>query len=598
MKITRLIISLFLVASTFINALKFAANTLEGTETGEKLTDKQLAIQRWFSDLTYLRADVNDWAEWGDSVKDIDCDGNTCIRYEIAGLAYAAAILGLKTPAYHQVSEAIMYNSILRMTQQIVWQYVELFDDFKSQSSYPDPVAYKNIMYSGHLVQMISLFEVVFGNYTFSTDGWDFVWTDQTTNEVEVLHYNTSLLMERVYQQSVVYDETGGVPCEPDSIFIICNNYPQNGWLIHDSLHGMNYTAQSIPAWHKSVKYHGINHLLSSTSSSRSLMHSHSSMVNTTANKNNDSYSLDNFFKLDYLIKPLGIWEPVGNIGSDLWAMGWMKTWWPVGDIEATLTPAFESIMNSSCWTQVKKNNSDSSEEIVSYSYLHSKESSQKIFPFSDFITTSFYPMIEKQFLPIKTSQVVQKYQQVMNYFESEFGEVVDLDGDSIDDAYRYNTGDNGDYSIWGTANLLIGMLHPSDDLDYLRRIFQNPHHSSNNKKNDPFVESVEYPSVMVSYAQYSFHPAFTRQHNLTTMIKPGDHPPVDRSHSMVFSQISVASVASDSLLMKVNEILITDYEVIYNKKDKEFVRIKLNLPGWNEETVSVSQEMTIELTF
>jgi hypothetical protein len=594
MKFTRLIISLFLVVYNFINALKFTTNTLEGTETGEQLTDKQLAIQRWFSDLTYLRGDVNDWAEWGESVKDIDCDGNTCIRYEIAGLAYAAAILGLKTRSYRQVSEAIMYNSILRMTQQIVWQYVELFDDFKSQSSYPDPVAYKNIMYSGHLVQMISLFEVVFGNYTFSTNGWDFVWTDLTTSEVEVLHYNTSLLMERVYQQSVVYDETGGVPCEPDSIFIICNNYPQNGWLIHDSLHGTNYTAQSIPAWHKSVKYHGINHLLSSSSSSRSLMHTHSS-INTS---NNDNYSLDNFFKLDYLIKPLGIWEPVGNIGSDLWAMGWMKTWWPVVDIEATLTPAFETIMDSSCWTQVTKNSSDSSEEIVSYSYLHSKESSQKIFPFSDFITTSFYPMIEKQFLLIKSSQELQKYQQVMNYFEVEFGEAVDLDGDSIDDAYRYSTGDNGDYSIWGTANLLIGMLHPSDDLDYLRRIFQSPFNSFNNKKNEPFVESVEYPSVMVSYAQYTFQPTSTRQNNLTAIIKPGDHPQVDRSHSIVFSQIPVGSLAGDSLLVKVNEVLRTDYEVIYDEKDKVFARIVLNLPGWNEETVLQSQGTTIELTF
>lgn len=80
--------------------------------------------------------------------------GNTCIRYEIAGLAYAAAVLAYKTPAYTQVTEQILYNSILRMTKKEVWQYVELFDDFKEQPTYPDPVAYKNIMYSGHLAQV------------------------------------------------------------------------------------------------------------------------------------------------------------------------------------------------------------------------------------------------------------------------------------------------------------------------------------------------------------------------------------------------------------------------------------------------------------
>lgn len=80
--------------------------------------------------------------------------GNTCIRYEIAGLAYAAAVLAYKTPAYTQVVESILFGSIIRMIDKVVWQYVELFDDFKEQSTYPDPVAYKNIMYSGHLAQV------------------------------------------------------------------------------------------------------------------------------------------------------------------------------------------------------------------------------------------------------------------------------------------------------------------------------------------------------------------------------------------------------------------------------------------------------------
>ena len=90
--------------------------------------------------------------------------GNTCIRYEIAGLCYAAAVLAYKTPAYTQIAEATMHNAIHRMIDKIAWQYIELFDDFKAQKTYPDPVAYKNIMYSGHLAQMIALFESISGN--------------------------------------------------------------------------------------------------------------------------------------------------------------------------------------------------------------------------------------------------------------------------------------------------------------------------------------------------------------------------------------------------------------------------------------------------
>lgn len=122
--------------------------------SADALTEKQLHIQRWFSSLTFLQQSDSCWDGWGDAVNDLNCDGNSCIRYEISGLAYAAAVLASKTPAYTDVSESILYDAIMRMITKPVWQYIELFDDFQSQPSYPDPVAYKNIMYSGHLAQV------------------------------------------------------------------------------------------------------------------------------------------------------------------------------------------------------------------------------------------------------------------------------------------------------------------------------------------------------------------------------------------------------------------------------------------------------------
>lgn len=136
------------------SALRVDEKSLRGTEVlAEALTPKQLAIQRWFAQLTYLQ-DINSWSGWGDALSDVDCDGNTCIRYEISSLLYAAAVVGSKTPAYTALTEEIMYNAIMRMIQKPVWQYIELFDDFKDQPTYPDPVIYKNIMYSGHLAQV------------------------------------------------------------------------------------------------------------------------------------------------------------------------------------------------------------------------------------------------------------------------------------------------------------------------------------------------------------------------------------------------------------------------------------------------------------
>lgn len=150
--------SVFILSAAHLTcSLIVEENSVAGTEVlTNALTSKQLAIQRWFAQLTYLQPRDN-WTGWGDAINDVDCDGNTCMRYEISGLAYAAAVLASKTPAYTGLAESIMYDCIMRMIQKPVWQYVELFDDFKDQPTYPDPVAYKNIMYSGHLAQVYNL---------------------------------------------------------------------------------------------------------------------------------------------------------------------------------------------------------------------------------------------------------------------------------------------------------------------------------------------------------------------------------------------------------------------------------------------------------
>jgi hypothetical protein len=633
-----------------VTGLLISPKSLEGIESLESgLTDKQLGIQRYFAELTFRAKDLDDWTNWGTSIHDVDCDGNTCIRYEIAGLAYAAAMLGMKMPAYQQISQEIMYNSILRMIQPVVWQYIELFDDFKDQPSYPDPVAYKNIMYSGHLVQMIGMFEAIFGNFTFSSDGWDFVWKNSSSsnNEVVVIHYNTSLLMQRVYEESLVYG-IAGVPCEPDSIFVICNNYPQNGWLLYDSLHLTNYTSSSIPSWAKVVKQHGINHLQSDEPRQQQGQQHEKNQQRETVQSVETTGRLENYFKLDYLIKPLGIWEPIATIGSDLWALGWMKTWWPLEDISSSLNPAFDFILYSSCWNHVDADtpsqfssavtdNISSSSSSLSpssslypYAFLHPDETFQKLFPFNDMITTSFYPMVEKQFLSSSESNELGRYTEVMKYFESQFGQSLDLTGDGIGDLYQYNSNlcqdsapysscDSGDYSIWATSNLLIGMLSPTDDLNYLRNLF-NPTEddrahgrgkgTGNRDKskgsaawfaqyqNQPKVESVEYPHVMVSYAHYySSASCSSVSHNLTALLKPGDVPPsAGQTHIVILSHIP--SDAQSALVLTIDSEVSHSYRVEEEGDAGGYIKLLVEVPGWTDTNAIESKAVAIELLF
>ncbi len=64
-----------------------------------------------------------------------------------------------------------------------VWSYVDMFAEFRAQPTWPDPVAYKNIMYSGHLAQLLALYEALSGDInTYSVTGWNFTWPWPTDN--------------------------------------------------------------------------------------------------------------------------------------------------------------------------------------------------------------------------------------------------------------------------------------------------------------------------------------------------------------------------------------------------------------------------------
>ena len=227
-----------------------------------------------------------------------------------------------------------------------------------------------------------------------------------------------------------------------------------------------------------------------------------------------------------------------------MWALAWMKSWWHMTDDDSKSTTtmtmlqdAYNSILNNSCWVT-------SNTTTLQQSYLHPGELGNKLFPFSDAITTSFFPMLYKQFdveleqpnasggdsygagdtvTSLATSAAQQnsssssfmRLQQVHNYFEHNYGRYFDSDGDGVLDSYQYNTAlpnctttltaatsasnvtdycDTGDYSIWATANLLIGMILPAPlqqkDRDFLRDIFQGTPLSVQNQ-NKPKVRNL-----------------------------------------------------------------------------------------------------------
>ncbi len=66
------------------------------------LSDRELALARWFSALTFMQdRTAMLWLEWHDDGRQL---GTTSLRYQVAFSDYGCAALAAKTPAYHELA--------------------------------------------------------------------------------------------------------------------------------------------------------------------------------------------------------------------------------------------------------------------------------------------------------------------------------------------------------------------------------------------------------------------------------------------------------------------------------------------------------------
>jgi hypothetical protein len=450
-------------------SLNFKPRSREGTQFSKyNVSEKQLAILRYFAEQTFLNPDWDGW--WIDSNQ----DSNAALRYQLSGIAYAAAVLAANTPAYSQPYEEIMLNCIRRLLDVKIWRYIEEFEDFTSQGTFPDPVAYKNIMYSGHLAQVIAMYEDLSGDFEFSQTGWNFTWWN-TTAYPNGIPYTTPRLMKAIHNQMAKYF-FGGVPCEPQSIFVICNNFPHNAFHIHDKLHGTNFSNTTDAIWQDAVWRFGLT--------------------------GNAEIGTGQFFNLVFLMF-LQWWDPLASEGSDAWALGWMGTWWNE-ETQATgnhvPTMGYRHMAESKQWSSFSCQ--QGSGEVGQCCQLMPNPVGEIIFPFPFDITTSFMPMVEAQFFRNFSDAPTRRANCSINLFENLGGFPIDYDGDGVNDAYHYNL--TASYADWSTANLLLSFALPSDGSDpgYLKRLFAAvgvPRYKQ--RSLSPHLIFAEYPTVCVPVA-------------------------------------------------------------------------------------------------
>lgn len=254
MKRSRVIatLTLFLFAST-----AYAAEPLTH-KTAPRLSDEELGHLRNFAALAAQPLD--DWTGF----EGRDQKGMEAYRYQLAFMTYALALQQYHSvPAYRDVYKETIDRLIERMLQKPVWEFWEEVSQIehsmgmmvaggKAEKTLPmkrDPVGEKNIMYSGHVIHMATLYEMLYNDKRWARPGaLEFRW-----DENEVYTYDLAQLIDIIHKEMMTTRLEGGMDmgameCEPNLVFPECNQHPTLAFKLFDDRRGTDYAAKTMPA--------------------------------------------------------------------------------------------------------------------------------------------------------------------------------------------------------------------------------------------------------------------------------------------------------------------------------------------------------------
>ncbi|HOX36877.1 MAG TPA: hypothetical protein PL033_02720 [Candidatus Brocadiia bacterium] len=400
------------------------------------LTDRELAIQRWFSQLTFLSdRKAAAWEGWNDDGRQKDI---TAFRYQIAFCGYGCAAMAAKTPAYTQVIGAQLLDLCERIIDARCWPYVT--DYWKYGGGPPDPCRYENVMYTGHLAQLMLLYELMTGDMRYSKEGWDFVWTDGRKT-----HYDLDLAVRRMHVQSV---ETpcGGICCEPNSIFADCNNHSSNAYLLHDLLHGTEYSKVN-QKWFDWM----------------------------SKNFRRNKPGSPEFLYVIYL-KNQNVFLPLSDVGADGWALGWGYPWFPDTGFAVE---GWRYLLKNAKWGAPKPDQA----------FAHNNKVVACCGGSTLPVANSFLPLVAMQAGDEKNAR------KILNWLEAECGRSLDADGDGHAESYCYHTCNA--HRIPATGNISAALSTRGDSM---RRLYRT---RRDDVLKSPRVSRVDYPKVLVRSAEF-----------------------------------------------------------------------------------------------
>ena len=226
------------------------------------LDAKEVGALRWFVKLA--RQAPGDWSGMGGL--EPGQEWLEAYRYQLAFMTYFLALEQYhKTPAYRELATSTMDLLIQKMMRKDVWHYwAESSKGSKKFNpalqdygpGWVDPVREKNIMYSGHVMHMVGLYEMLSRDFKYDQPGaLTFVW-DVSGDVRGKYEYDHTSLVERADKQ-ITENACHSIECEMNLVFPECNQHPMLAIMLHDALHGTTWAPEARKALENTFKEKG-----------------------------------------------------------------------------------------------------------------------------------------------------------------------------------------------------------------------------------------------------------------------------------------------------------------------------------------------------
>lgn len=199
------------------------------------VTDADAALAKWLLKITMQPIDSFAGWDWRPGPFE-----DSALRYQVNDVGYALAYFQANyVPAYPGLYGEAQRNVIEKAQNRKAWGYWFLENFWGNLALNPDPIRgarLQNIMFSGFFAKHLAHYEAATHDHRYDEPGsLVFVWKDGRT-----VSYSFREIVEHCSQAFAEAPFTLW-PCEPNQVYMVCNQQGAAGVQGYDAIHGTNF---------------------------------------------------------------------------------------------------------------------------------------------------------------------------------------------------------------------------------------------------------------------------------------------------------------------------------------------------------------------